>query len=140
MISHTTRLALVATTLVTACSISAEAPEATQPSAAVVHGMGAGIAEPDGDTTNYPPGTTRIELRVSEGRTIPVQLWYPAVDSARAAASAGRPVVEFEPQGTPHRETLERITREAPDTYKLRTMHAAESPPVRESSEAFPLV
>jgi dienelactone hydrolase len=140
MISLPTRFALVATALLAACNPAAEAFEASQPSAAQAQGIGAGVAEPDEAATNYPPGTTRIELRVSDKRTVPVQLWYPAVDSARAAASAGRAVVEFEPQGSPHRETLERITREAPDTYKLRTMHAADSPPVRAQPQAFPLV
>ena len=140
MTSHTTRFALVTTALVKACSESSEGSIASQPPAAVAEGVGAGFAEPDDAAPSYPPGTTRIELRVSEDRTIPLQLWYPAAESARAAASAGRAVVEFEPRGTPHRDTLERITREAPATYKLRTMHAADSPPVRSQPDVFPLV
>ncbi len=144
MISHSTRLALVTATLVAACSNSSDAPRALTPSAADSQGTGtgtgAGVAEADEDAPSAPAGTTRIELRVSATRTIPVQLWYPAEESARAAAAGGRPVVEFEPQGTPNRDTLERITREAPSTYELRTMHAADTPPVRAQAEAFPLI
>lgn len=128
MISQSTKLALFLTIALCACTESAAPRAVLPPSAAQPEGAGAGIAA---SAPNHPPGTLRIELRVSDTRTVPVQLWYPAEESARAAAEAGRPVVEFEPPGSSQRETLERITRQAPATYELRTMHAADAPAVR---------
>jgi dienelactone hydrolase len=84
-------------------------------------------------------GTVRLELDVAEGRRIPVQLWYPAMESARAAAEAGRPVLDFEPPG-PHRDAWQRAARIAGDAYTQRTMHAADAPDVLAREERFPLV
>src|SRR5262245_22638431 len=66
-------------------------------------------------------GTQRLVLDVSASRRVPVQLWYPAVESARAEAESGHPVVEFEPEGSPERATLERLTRAASSDYSQRT-------------------
>lgn len=89
--------------------------------------------------TDHAVGTVRVELDVAEGRRLPVQLWYPAVESARAAAQAGRPVLDFEPPGR-ERSILERLTRTAGSLYTQRTMHAADAPEVLEQAEPFPLV
>ena len=85
-------------------------------------------------------GTQRLVLDVSASRRVPVQLWYPAVESARTEAESGHPVVEFEPEGSPERATLERLTRAAPAEYSQRTMHAARSPAVVEAEASFPLI
>ena len=84
-------------------------------------------------------GTVRVVMDVAEGRRIPVQLWYPAVESARAEAEAGRPVLDFEPPG-PERDMLARATLTAGPIYSERTMHAADAPEVYAQDEAFPLV
>jgi predicted dienelactone hydrolase len=88
----------------------------------------------------YAVGTVRIEVDVAPGRRLPVQIWYPADESARALADAGRPVVDFEPEGTANRKTLNELTRNAPAAYTQRTMHAADSAPVRAQQERFPLI
>jgi predicted dienelactone hydrolase len=77
-------------------------------------------------------------MEVSPGRRLPVQLWYPAVESARAAALAGRPVLDFEPPG-PEREMLSQLQSAAPATYTQRTQHAADAPDVLELA-SFPLI
>src|SRR5262245_60764589 len=47
--------------------------------------------EPD-----FAVGTARADVDVSPRRRLPLQIWYPAVESARAEANAGRPIEEFE--------------------------------------------
>jgi predicted dienelactone hydrolase len=90
-------------------------------------------------TRDYAVGTVRVVMDVSEGRRLPVQIWYPAVESARAEAKAGRPVVDFEPPGA-ERDILRRLTDTAPASYVQRTMHAADAPAVVDAAEPFPLV
>jgi dienelactone hydrolase len=70
---------------------------------------------------------------------LPVQLWYPAVESARSQADAGRPVLDFEPPGK-RRNQLRQLTQAAGAIYSQRTMHAADAPAVLEQSGQFPLV
>lgn len=95
-------------------------------------------AAPGGDAVpgDYAVGTSRIEVTVSRARTLPVQIWYPAVESARGAA---RPVSEFEPAGAT-RELLTEILAEAPDACTSKTQHAADSPDVSTGPSSFPLV
>lgn len=88
---------------------------------------------------NHAVGTRRIELLVNAERRIPVQLWYPAVESARAQADGGRPVLDFEPPGK-RRDQLRRLTDRAGTIYSQRTMHAADAPAVFEQATPFPLV
>lgn len=90
-------------------------------------------------TRDFAVGTVRVVMDVSEGRRLPVQIWYPAVESARAEAKAGRPVVDFEPPGA-ERDILRRLTDTAPASYVQRTMHAADAPAVVDAAEPFPLV
>jgi len=87
----------------------------------------------------YAVGTVRVEMDVAEGRRIPVQLWYPAVESARAEADAGRPVLDFEPPG-PARAAWQRAQWLAGDAYTQRTMHAADAPAAVARDARFPLV
>jgi len=88
---------------------------------------------------DYAVGTVRLEMDVADGRRIPVQLWYPAVEGARAEAKAGRPVLDFEPPG-PQRDAWQRAARIAGDAYTQRTMHAADAPDVLTRDGSFPLV
>ncbi|HET8934434.1 MAG TPA: dienelactone hydrolase family protein [Polyangiales bacterium] len=78
-------------------------------------------------------------LPVAETRRVPVQLWYPAVESARAEAEAGRSVVEFEPAG-PAREQWTRLIAEATPYFTQRTMYAAASPPSAQDPARMPVV
>jgi dienelactone hydrolase len=92
-------------------------------------------------STNFAVGTMRVMLDVTKDRRIPVQLWYPAVESARVEADAGHPVFEFEPSGSQERAEFEQFVRDAdPRAYTQRTMHAALAPAVLESLPSFPLV
>jgi dienelactone hydrolase len=87
----------------------------------------------------YPVGTTSFTLSVGENRRVPVQLWYPAVEAARAEAEAGRSVVEFEPPG-PAREQWTRLNAQATPYYTQRVMHAADAPKSAEEPASFPVV
>jgi dienelactone hydrolase len=87
----------------------------------------------------YPVGTRSFTLPVGETRRVPVQLWYPAVESARAEAEAGRSVIEFEPPG-PAREQWARLNEQATPYYTQRTMHAADAPKSAEEPAGFPVV
>jgi dienelactone hydrolase len=68
-----------------------------------------------------------------------VQLWYPAVESARAEAEAGRSVLEFEPPG-PAREQWTRLNEQATPNYTQRRMHAANAPQSAAEPARLPLV
>lgn len=46
----------------------------------------------------YAVGNTRFELQAGD-RTLLVEVWYPADDSAAADAAQGRPIAEFVPEG-----------------------------------------
>lgn len=87
----------------------------------------------------YPVGTTSLTLAVGETRRVPVQLWYPAVESARAQAEAGRPVLEFEPAGEA-REQWARLNEQATPYYTQRVMHAADAPKSAEDPARLPLI
>lgn len=86
---------------------------------------------------SYAVGTVRVELAISAQRTIPVQLWYPAVEGARAEASQGHPTAEFEPAGA-RRDQLIAMLAKSPDACTNKTMHAAHAPAVIERSAPFP--
>jgi hypothetical protein len=85
----------------------------------------------------YAVGTLRIELSIDAQRTIPVQLWYPAVDAARAEASQGHPTAEFEPAGA-RRDQLITMLANSPDACTNKIMHAAHAPEVATAGRPFP--
>lgn len=87
----------------------------------------------------YVVGTRRIEVTVPGGRVLPVQLWYPAVESARGEALAGHPVEDFEPAGARH-DTLKALIAQAPDGCTNKTMHAAASPAALGTESKFPAI
>lgn len=88
-------------------------------------------------TGPYAVGTVRVELTISPQRTIPVQLWYPAVEAARAEAAQGHPTAEFEPAGA-RRDQLVGMLAKSPDACTNKTMHAAHAPAVLPRSAPFP--
>jgi len=95
-----------------------------------------GVESPSG---SYVVGTKRIEVVGAAGRTLPVQLWYPAAESARDEALKGRPMQDFEPAGD-KRDTLAALVKAAPDKCTNKTMHAADAPKPLAGSAKWPLV
>jgi predicted dienelactone hydrolase len=73
----------------------------------------------------YPVGNRRIAIVDRTGeRSLTVELWYPAVESARAAADAGQPIEAFE-AGTEDQATLAQLVAEAPAECVRRQMRSA---------------
>jgi predicted dienelactone hydrolase len=84
-------------------------------------------------------GTVAITMIDRTGeRMLPVQLWYPADESARAEAEAGRPIEAFE-EGT-RATDLASLAAAAPETCVRRTMHAADAPPAVVRDTPWPVV
>lgn len=88
---------------------------------------------------DQPVGTTTITIDGRDGRKLPVQLWYPATEEARAQASAGRPSYELEPAG-PRREKLKGLLTSGTAGCTNLTMHAAIDATPAAGAERFPLV
>lgn len=86
----------------------------------------------------YAVGTARFALAVTSARTLDVQVWYPADDSAKAEAAAGRPVADFETGA--HKTTLTGLLSAAPDGCTSKTMHAADAPPSYTRGKPFPML
>lgn len=57
------------------------------------------------------------------GRMLPVELWYPATEAARAEAAAGFPVEQFEEE--PRRAQLATWVQQAPEACTPRLAHSA---------------
>jgi hypothetical protein len=88
---------------------------------------------------DYAVGTARIEMTARNNRNLTLQLWYPAVEAARAEASAGHPMIELEAEG-PRRALLERLLKDAPERCANRTMHAAHNAAPIARATPFPLL
>ena len=108
-----------------------EAQQASGPSAAIV--MNPEVPGP------HVVGTTRFVLPGRDGRSLPVQVWYPAIEAARAEAAAGRPLWELEPEGA-RRDTLSALFARAPEGCPTRTIHAAVDAEPVARAEPWPLV
>jgi dienelactone hydrolase len=85
----------------------------------------------------FPVGTARITLDdAARSRTLVTQLWYPAAESARAAAAAGFPIEQLEDE--PNRTTYAGLLAAAPAGCPTRTAHAAvDADP---AAGSFPLI
>ncbi|UJR85624.1 alpha/beta hydrolase family protein [Sandaracinus amylolyticus] len=130
MISHRS-IALLFALLFTACGgDDDDAPDA----ALVDAGSDAGpLPEPAADYSSpgpHPVASTRVVLvdDAREGRTLPVEIWYPAAEGARDAASAGHPMVEFE--SDTRATELARLISEAPAScLRAQTRSARDAEP-----------
>lgn len=119
--------------LLTACAGAGD--ESAENEADVLAAEAAATAADPG----YAVGTARIELDVRQGRRVPVQIWYPAVEAARAEASAGHPAYEFEPVGAA-REKIKRILAGGVSSCTTSTMHAAIGATPLASADKLPLL
>jgi predicted dienelactone hydrolase len=84
----------------------------------------------------HPSGNVRISIEVG-ARTLPVELWYPAQDSARAAAEAGQSIESFE--SGDRAAALAGLVSAAPDECTRKTTRSAAAPPAA-TLDDLPLV
>jgi hypothetical protein len=99
-----------------------DASVGTQPDAATASPEAGAVAVAPSD---HAVGTQRLELEIAAGRTLPVQLWYPAVESAREIARQGRPLQELEPPG-PRRDALAKLLDGDSMSCASHSFHAAD--------------
>ena len=87
----------------------------------------------------HPVGhATFTAIDEARGRPLRFELWYPADESARAAASAGTKLEDLEPAGASH-DALAKLVAAAPKGCTRRmTSSVADAPPA--PTGAFPLV
>lgn len=87
-----------------------------------------------------PVGSVTVTMTDRTGaRTLPVELWYPADEAARAEATTGRSIEAFE-AGTPNETDLHDLVAAAPATCVRRTMHSAAAPAAAAGTGLFPVV
>jgi predicted dienelactone hydrolase len=85
----------------------------------------------------YPPGTRALTLTdAARARTLPTQVWYPAVAEAAPAVAAGFPVVEYETGA--NRTRLTELLAAADPTCPTATAHAARD--AAPAAGSFPLI
>ena len=78
-----------------------------------------------GEPGPHPVGNQRIVMVDRTGaRMLPVELWYPAVEAARALAETGQPMEAFE-TGTPHEAALAAMVTASPPSCLRPIMHSA---------------
>lgn len=89
---------------------------------------------------SYPVGTRSFVFTdAARTRTLTVQVWYPAAESARAAADAGFPIADFVAPG-PARDAFEAALAAAPANGPTRRTHAALDAPLADAAGQWPLV
>jgi len=87
---------------------------------------------------SFPVGHTTFVLDdATRSRSMRVEAWYPADDSARAAATTGVPLEQMELPGE-KRDQLASLVKSAPACVRRNTHSAADVPP--RSGAAFPFV
>ena len=97
----------------------ADAGDAIPPAKTVT--PGASIYEKPGPA---PVGHTTFELTdAARARTLRVEAWYPADESARAEASAGTPLEDLEPAGANH-DAMKKLVLAAPSSCVRKTVHS----------------
>lgn len=83
-------------------------------------------------------GSAHTTLTTDAGRTLSVELWYPAVASAAGRESEGFPIEDFE--DSPRREQLTTWVSQAPVLCTPRVAHSARNAALFESSSPWPLL
>lgn len=88
----------------------------------------------------HPVGHVTFELvDGTRSRNLLVTAWYPAAESARAAAEAGEPIEKLEPEG-PNRDQYASWLGSAAQTCTTRTSHSAPDAALAEGSDPFPVI
>lgn len=88
----------------------------------------------------HPVGNVRTTMLDRTGtRMLPVEIWYPADESARAAASTGQPMTAFE-QSTANETMLASLVSTAPATCIRTQTHSAAGPAAATSTTSWPAV
>ncbi len=83
----------------------------------------------------FPVGHAELLLTdAARKRTLRVTLWYPAAESARAAADAGMGLADFYPAGSTERATLTGLLAKAPACVRTRTRSALDAAPAATGS------
>ncbi len=102
----------------------ADAPRVDAPDA-FSFDAGPVVGEVYGEPGPHPVGNARIAMTDRTGaRTLPVELWYPAVETARALAAAGQPMEAFE-AGTANEASLAAMVAASPASCLRATMRSA---------------
>lgn len=90
---------------------------------------------PAGTSKYELPGPTPVGHAVftiadaARSRTLVTQVWYPAVESARAAATAGLPMEELLPAGADRDKLKGQITKADPKCFRARVQSAVDAEP-----------
>ncbi|MBI2058948.1 MAG: prolyl oligopeptidase family serine peptidase [Nitrospirae bacterium] len=88
----------------------------------------------------YPVGNAHFEVTdAARSRTFWVEVWYPAVGSARAGASVGEPAEQFLVPGADH-DTYAGLLRAAPQPGPTLVKHSATDAEADTSTAPWPLV
>ncbi len=88
----------------------------------------------------FPVGNRRVVMDDGSGtRPLPVELWYPADASARAAATTGQPLADFE-RGTPHEARLAALVAASEPSCVRTGTASASAPAAATRSAAWPVV
>ncbi len=89
---------------------------------------------------SFPVGHADFVLNdVKRSRTLRVTVWYPAAESARAAADAGTSLADFYPVDSPEHATMTTLLASAPATcVRAKTHSAVNAEPA--ATTAWPLV
>ena len=89
---------------------------------------------------SYVVGNRRITMDDGSGtRALPVELWYPADESARAAAATGQPMAAFE-TGSPHEARLTELVATSSAACLRATTRSAAAPAAATSATPWPVV
>lgn len=88
----------------------------------------------------YPPASTTIVLTdPARARSLTVEVWYPAVASARAAATSGAPVEDFF-ASSDDRARYAALLADSPDPGPSRRTHAARDAAPAATKDGYPLL
>ncbi len=101
----------------------------------------AGMEHTDyGSAGPHPVGNVRVTMvDRTAARMLPVEIWYPAAESARVAATTGQPLTAFE-QGTAHATALSDLAARAPTTCIRAQTRSAAAPAAATPTAPWPAV
>ncbi len=123
----------LSTTLSLACSSKSAAPASADTGADTAPAPARVI--PAGTTKYEQPGPAPVGHAMftitdaARSRTLTVEAWYPAVESARAAATAGTPMEELVPAGADRDALKGLLAKASPSCVRARTSSAADVDP-----------